>query len=139
MRISKGFLKTSAIYTLAGMLPMASAFLLLPFYLNPEYSSSTDYGALSIYLSFSLLIQILTTYSFDTSLYVHYHEFKHDSRKLAAFVSSAFVLMLMIGAGVAVILLLIGDIAFSRFMSDKTISFFPFGILAAFSGIFQAL
>jgi O-antigen/teichoic acid export membrane protein len=139
MRISKGFLKTSAIYTLAGMLPMASAFLLLPFYVNPEYLSAADYGALSIYLAFALLIQILTTYSFDTSLYVHYHEFKSDSKKLAAFISSAFVLMLMIGGGVALILLFAGDIAFAQFMDDKTISFFPFGILAAMSGIFQAL
>ena len=95
MRISKSFIKSSLIYTVAGMLPMASAIILLPFYI--ENLSTADYGALSIYLAFSLFIQILTTYSFDTSLYIHFHEFKHDPAKLSSFISSAFVLMLMIG------------------------------------------
>jgi O-antigen/teichoic acid export membrane protein len=137
MRISKSFIKSSLIYTVAGMLPMASAIILLPFYI--ENLSTADYGALSIYLAFSLFIQILTTYSFDTSLYIHFHEFKHDPAKLSSFISSAFVLMLMIGGGVGLLSLVLGDLTFSSFFTDKSISFFPYGILAAVTGIFQAL
>ncbi|SKC57021.1 lipopolysaccharide biosynthesis protein [Ohtaekwangia koreensis] len=137
MRISKGFIKSSLIYTLAGMLPMASAIILLPFYITNL--STADYGALSIYLAFSLFIQILTTYSFDTSLYIHFHEFKGEPAKLSSFISSAFVLMLMIGGGVGIVSLVLGDLTFSHFFTDKNISFFPYGILAAGTGIFQAL
>ncbi|HEY9007878.1 lipopolysaccharide biosynthesis protein [Ohtaekwangia sp.] len=137
MRISKRFIKSSLIYTLAGMLPMASAIILLPVYTTQL--STADYGALSIYLAFSLFIQILTTYSFDTSLYIHFHEFKHDQEKLSSFISSAFVLMLMIGGGVGLLSLALGDLTFSKFFTDKNISFFPYGILAAVTGIFQAL
>src|SRR5688500_9954964 len=102
IRISKDFLKSSVIYTVAGSLPMVSAVLLLPFY--SAYLSTSDFGALSIYLAFSLLIQYITTYSFDISLYIHFHEFKNEPKKLSSFVSSAFLLMLMIGGGVATVL-----------------------------------
>ncbi|MBL7856196.1 MAG: oligosaccharide flippase family protein [Cyclobacteriaceae bacterium] len=137
MRISKEFIKSSLIYTLAGILPMASAILLLPFYIAGLDTS--DYGALSIYLAFSLLIQILVTYSFDTSLYIHFHEYKGDKNKLAAFISSAFILMLFIGIGITVILFTIGDIFFRHIFSEKPISFYPYGLMAAGAGIFQAL
>lgn len=137
--ISRGFIKSSAIYTLAGALPMASALLLVPFYM---VSLTTDnFGALSIYLAFSLIVQLLVTYSFDSSLYVHYHELKNDRAKLSAFVSSAFVLMLIIGLALAVIILPTGGFILKLFAEQKSIdaSFFPNGWLAMGGGIFQAL
>jgi O-antigen/teichoic acid export membrane protein len=103
-------------------------------------SLSTDnFGALSIYLAFSLIIQLLVTYSFDSSLYVHYHEFKNDKAKLAAFVSSAFVLMLLIGLGLAIIVLPTGGYILAAIFSTQDIDFFPYGWLALGGGIFQAL
>jgi O-antigen/teichoic acid export membrane protein len=137
VRISKGFLKSSFIYTVAGSLPLASAILLLPFYTG--YLSTSGFGALSIYFAYTLLIQYITTYSFDISLYIHFHEFKNDPRKLSHFVSSAFILMLMIGGGVATVLTVTGDLLFESVFTDKSVSFYPYGILASATGIFQAL
>ena len=137
MRISKKFLKSSLIYTLAGALPMASAIILLPFYV--AYLSTSDFGALTIYLAFSLFIQILSTYSYDASLYIHFHEYKGDRKKLGSFVSSAFIMMLGIGVLVAVIFILAGDILFKNIFADQSISFHPYGFLAALTGIFQSL
>lgn len=140
MRISKGFIKTSLIYTLAGMLPMASAFLLLPFYTSEISGLTTsDYGALSLCLAFSILVQTVTMYSFDTSLYIHFHEYKSQPDKLASFISSAFVLMLMIGAGVVVLSIGLGDLVFHNLALGKQISFYPYGFLAAGTGVFQAI
>lgn len=137
MRISIGFLKSSVIYTVAGSLPVASAIILLPFY--SAFLSTADFGALSIYLSFSLLTQYITTYSFDISLYIHFHEYKSDKVKLSKFVSSAFVLMLLIGCGVATILTLCGNLIFQSVFSETSIQFYPYGLLAAATGILQAL
>lgn len=137
VRISKTFLKSSFIYTVAGALPMASALILLPFYV--EYLSTSDFGALSIYFAFSYFIQILTTYSFDTSLYIHFHEYKNDRRKLSAFASSSFVFMLFIGVVVAFLLTLSGELIFESIFRGQSISFQPYGFMAAFTGIFQAL
>ena len=116
---------------------MASAIILLPFYI---YHLSTDqYGVLSIYMAFSLLVQIIVTFSFDTSVYIHFHEFKDDRKKLSEFISSAFLCTLFIGAGVGLILTLTGDIIFRYVFTDKPISFYPLGVAAVGSGIFQAV
>lgn len=136
-RISKNFLKSSFIYTVAGSLPVVSAIVLLPFY--TVHLSTSDLGALAIYLSFTLLIQYITTYSFDISLYIHFHEFKNEPKKLASFVSSAFILMLMIGGVVAAILTISGDLLFKTIFSDRSIRFYPYGLLASATGVFQAL
>jgi O-antigen/teichoic acid export membrane protein len=116
---------------------MASAILLVPFYMLNL--STSDFGALSIYLAFSLLVQLVVTYSFDSSLYVHYHEFKDNKPKLSAFVSSAFVLMLLIGSALAFITLPTGSIVLSTVFKDRSFEFFPNGWLALGGGIFQAL
>jgi O-antigen/teichoic acid export membrane protein len=137
LRISKNFLKSSLIYTLAGALPMASAVILLPFYVG--YLSTSDFGALSIYFAFAIFVQLLTTYSFDTSLYIHFHEFKNDRKKLSSFTSSAFILMLAIGLCVGLVFTFFGELAFRNIFVEKSIAFYPYGMMAAVAGIFQAL
>ncbi|HEY0743766.1 MAG TPA: oligosaccharide flippase family protein [Chryseosolibacter sp.] len=137
MHISKRFIKSSVVYTVAGMLPMGSAVILLPFYI--AFLSTSDFGALSIYFAFSLLIQIITTFSFDTSLYIHYHELKNDRPRLNTFVSSAFFLMIFIGSAVGLIFVFVGDFVFTKIFEGKTISFHPYGLIAAFTGVFQSL
>jgi O-antigen/teichoic acid export membrane protein len=116
---------------------MASALILLPFYVG--LLSTSDFGALSIYFAFSYFIQLLTTYSFDTSLYIHFHEYKNDTTKLSAFSSSAFVFMLFIGLAAALLFSLFGDLLFRNVFTDESISFFPYGLMTACTGIFQAL
>jgi O-antigen/teichoic acid export membrane protein len=137
VKISKSFLKSSLIYTMAGSLPMASALILLPFY--TDYLSTSAFGALAIYSTFTLLVQYFTTYSFDVSLYIHFHEFKNEPQKLARFVSSAFVLMILIGIGVGTVLCLAGNFIFQLIFTDVPVDFYPFGVFAVATGIFQAL
>lgn len=116
---------------------MASALILLPFYV--EHLSTSDFGALSIYFAFSYFVQLLTTYSFDTSLYVHYHEFKKEPLRLASFTSSSFLFMLLIGSGVGLILFFLGDLVFRNVFTEQAIAFRPYGMMAVVTGIFQAL
>ena len=135
--ISKSFIKSSVIYTLAGTLPMASALILLPFYIH--HLSTEVYGALNIYLAFTLLVQIIVTFSFDTSVYIHFHEFKNDSKRLSLFISSAFIFMLLTGLVTAVILIGIGDMIFKLVLPQNNISFYPYGLASVGAGVFQAL
>lgn len=116
---------------------MASALILLPFYVT--YLSTSDFGALSIYFGFSYFIQILTTYSFDTSLYIHFHEYRNDKATLASFVSSAFIFMLLIGSGVGFVFVFFGEMVFRNVFTEQSVAFLPYGLMATMSGIFQAL
>ena len=115
---------------------MASAIILLPFYSKLPVSI---FGALAIYFSFSLLVQIIVTYSFDSSLYINFHEFKNDPKKLSSFISSAFLFILLISMVTGLILAFIGDWVFAHVFSKEEILFFPFGTLSVATGIFQAL
>src|SRR5688572_19752002 len=124
-------------YTLAGALPMASAIILLPFYI--KYLSTDAYGALAICLAFAAFVQIVTTYSFDSSLYIHYHEFKNDKPKLSSFISSAFIFMLGLGLVVGAVLAFGGQMIFTKLLPDSTLSFYPYGFVSIGIGIFQAI
>lgn len=135
--ISKKFIKSSFIYTLAGALPMASAIILLPFYIH--YLPTDVYGALAICLAFTAFVQIVTTYSFDNSLFIHYHEFKHDPIKLRSFISSAFVFMLGLGIVLTVGTAIGGQLIFSKILPGNTLSFYPYGLISVGVGIFQAI
>lgn len=135
--ISKSFIKSSIIYTLAGALPTASALILLPFYIH--HLSTEVYGALSVYLVFSLLVQIIVTFSFDTSVYIHFHEFKNDSKKLSVFISSAFIFMLLTGIATVLLFTAIGDVVFRIALPERNVSFFPYGMASVGAGAFQAL
>lgn len=134
--ISGKFVKTSVIYTLAGALPTASAIILLPLYIH--HLSTDLYGVLSLYMALALFVQILVTFSFDTSLYIHYHEFKTDKKKLAAFGGSVFVTLLLIGFMVLLLFSAVGD-PLLGLMGNAELSFYPYGLAAVGSGIGQAI
>lgn len=135
--ISRGFIKNSVLYTVAGAMPMASAIILLPFYVKSL--SAADFGALSVLLTFTILIQIVVTYSFDASIYLYFHEFRKDKEKLARFISTAFLFVLLVGVVVSVILAWIGDILFGGFAGNQQLNFFPFGMMSATTAVFQSV
>lgn len=116
---------------------MASAIILLPLYIH--HLSTELYGALSVYMVFTLLVQILVTFSFDTSVYIHYQELKEDQKKLSAFMSSAFLFMLMIGLAAVLFFSVAGSFLFRLALPDRDISFFPYGMASVGAGIFQAI
>lgn len=116
---------------------MASAVILLPFYM--QYLPGEVFGALALYLAFSILVQIIVSYSFDSSTYIHYHEYKNDRQKLSEFISSAFVFVLLISVGVGLVLVVLGDLLFDRVYDNPEMSFYPYGLMAVAIGVFQAV
>jgi O-antigen/teichoic acid export membrane protein len=134
--ITRRFIKSSIIYSIAGALPMASAVILLPFYQNQL--TIDQFGILSLYLAFAILIQIITTASFDASLYLHFHDFKNNLKELHRFISSAFITVLLVSAAVTVATIVIGPWVFAFWLPEDA-SFYPYGIMAMATGIFQSV
>ncbi len=112
---------------------MASAVILLPFY--TLYLTTDSFGAFSVLLACSLFVQILVTFSFDTSLYIHFHEYKKTPEKLSSFISSAFIFMAIIGACAGLIFLVAGDVLLGFFLDGKSLDFYPYGFMAVITGI----
>jgi O-antigen/teichoic acid export membrane protein len=116
---------------------MASAIILLPVYVN--YLSTPVYGELILYMSFSLLIQILVTYSFDTSIYTYFHDVKHDRKKLSVFISSIFSFILLASLVMLALFAFGGSWIFDHVFSNHLLSFYPYGMVSVFTGVFQAI
>lgn len=116
---------------------MASAIILLPLYIH--HLSTEAYGALSVYMVFTLLVQIVVTFSFDTSVYIHFHELKGDQKKLSVFISSAFIFMILLGLTVTVLLGATGSLLFHLVLPDRNISFYPYGLSSVGAGVVQAI
>ncbi|MCC6370126.1 MAG: hypothetical protein IT236_03870, partial [Bacteroidia bacterium] len=77
--ISKGFLKSSAIYTIGGALPMVAGLIMLPFYTN--YLSEGNYTQLLFYISLSLLFQILFSFSSESYFGVQYSKLVNEPER----------------------------------------------------------
>src|SRR6187431_2846331 len=107
---------------------MASAIVLIPFYI--KYLPTEVYGALAICLAFSAFVQIVVTYSFDSSLYIHYHEFKHIPEKLAAYISSAFIFILALGLLAGIFFSITGPLIFNWLLPGGSFSFYPYGLVS---------
>jgi O-antigen/teichoic acid export membrane protein len=136
VKVSKGFLKSTMMYTVSGALPMAAAIILLPFYLTLP---TEIYGAYALYLAFSVLVQILTTYSFDTGIYVFYHDFKKDPDKLSLYISSVFGFVIILGIVAVAFFSVTGELLISLFPLGKNVHFFPFGLMSVATGVLQSL
>lgn len=135
--ISKKFIRNSIIYTIAGSLPLASGIILLPIYFR--YLSTSVYGASALYTGVSMLVQILVTYGFDSSIYSYFHEFKNDRSKLSVYISSSFIFILLLSVLMSVLLSIFGAIIFEIVFTESKISFYPYGLVAVATGIFQAI
>ncbi len=134
--ISRKFLSSSIIYSGIGSLPLASSFILLPFYTN--YLSTSDYGLLALYLSISLLVQILVNFALDTTIGIHYFEFRDDQAKLRSFIGTIAGLLLVVGLLFALLSAGIGNIFFSKIFPNNDLKFYPYGFLAVLTGIFNS-
>jgi O-antigen/teichoic acid export membrane protein len=136
--ITSKLLKSSLIYTVVGSLPLAAGFILLPFYTN--YLKGVGmYGVFSLYVNFSLLVQIVVNFSLDSSIGIHYFEFKDKKEVLKKYVGTIVSVLLILSAIFVLLSLLFGDVLVQTIFKDNLIVFFPFGLLSILTAIFNSL
>ncbi len=126
--ISKNLIKSSLVYTIIGALPLISAFFLLLFYTN--YLTTSLYGALVIYISFTGFIQILINLGLDTYIGVSYFDNRRDLSLLKSKIGTIAGYLLMWGLFVTAIFMLLGENLFSLIFKGKDIFFYPYGLMS---------
>lgn len=132
----KHIVKSAFFITLGGALPLlASVILLIPY---TENLHTADYGALAIYISFSLLVQILMNYGVDSYLAVHYYDHKDDPSALRRFLGEITGGLLVYSVLLMTILCLLSWITFPYIFPDGNISFWPYGFMSILTGFFNA-
>ncbi|MEI7500892.1 MAG: oligosaccharide flippase family protein [Bacteroidota bacterium] len=136
--ISRGFFKSSVIYSTVGALPYASGFLLLPWFTS--YLTPQQFGINALYIALMYFIQIISSYGMDMSVSVLYFDYKNDKAKLREFLGTVFIGIAMLGAFTFIIFSLGGIRIFNFvFKSSDFIELFPFGLFTIISGVFNSI
>jgi len=131
--ISKKFFKSSIIYSVIGALPLATSFILLLFYAN--LLSTSDLGLLALYIVIALLVQIIVNFAMDTSIGVHFFEFRDQPDKLKKYIGTIAGLLLVVGLVFTIVSAISGNFIFTTFKTLRDLKFYPFGFLSILTGI----
>jgi O-antigen/teichoic acid export membrane protein len=135
--ISKGFLKSSIVYTLGGAMPMVASITLLPFYTN--YLNELNFLQVAFYISISLLFQILFTFSLDTYFGVKYTQLHTNPEKQKRFIGTTAILLLLLGVFWLSVTALSGNYLIGLiFRADYQFNFWPYGFYAILTAFFNA-
>jgi O-antigen/teichoic acid export membrane protein len=134
--ISSRFFKSSLIYTIGGAMPMASGLVLLPFY--TDLLTMPMYGVLMLYVGFSLIMQVLTTYALDYYLGVHYIDVKNDPAAARKMIGAVTGLLLTLGAVIIPLAAIIGRPVFDHtYNTEGNLNFYPWGLMSVATGFFN--
>lgn len=136
--ISRGFFKSSVIYSVVGALPYASGFLLLPWFtalLTPE-----QFGINALYIALMYFIQILTSFGMDMSVGVLYFDYRDQKEKLKEFLGTAFISIAMLGTATLLLFSMGGMSLFNLvFKSSDFLELIPFGMFTILSGVMNSI
>ncbi|HBX51156.1 MAG: hypothetical protein A2275_13560 [Bacteroidetes bacterium RIFOXYA12_FULL_35_11] len=139
--ISTKFIKSSLIYSIIGALPLASSFILLPFYTN--LLSTDDFGVLMIYIVFTALIQIIVNFGFDNFVPINFINTSDNPLNQKNYISTAINSLLIIGLFVIVLAFFAGEPFFNVLNNilykGKSIDFFPWGFMAVITAFFNSM
>jgi O-antigen/teichoic acid export membrane protein len=134
--ISKGFFKSSFIYSFVGALPYASGIILIPFF--TKFLTHEDYGANEIYLILMYIVQILASFGLDTYIGINYFEHKDNKKRLGEFVGTVFIALTVLGALMLAAGASSGRLIFQLIFDKKDhMMFFPYGFITIFTAIFN--
>lgn len=126
--ISKKLIKSSFVYTIVGALPLASAFFLLLFYTN--YLTTSLYGSLVIFVSFTGFIQIIFNLGLDTYIGISYFDNRHNNELLRSKIGTITGYLLIWGLFITLLFVSLGENLFSLVFKEKNIFFFPYGLMS---------
>lgn len=135
--ISKGFLKSSIVYTIGGAMPMAASIIILPFYTNNL--NDLHFLQVAFYITITLLFQILFTFSLDTFFGVKYTQLNAQSEKQKRFIGTTAILLMLIGLFWLVITALFGPMLMRMvFLEEYQMEFWPYGFYSILTAFFNA-
>lgn len=126
--ISKSLIKSSFIYTVIGAFPLISGFFLLLFYTN--YLSTSLYGSLVIYISFTGFLQVLINLGLDAYISVSYFDSRKNTENFKTKISAITGYLLIWGIFLTIIFSLFGRNLFNIIFQGKDIFFYPYGFMS---------
>ncbi len=136
--IKRKFIQSSIIYTVSSALSTGASFLLLPFYTNIKLLTISDYGALSLYIGLSLLVQVVASFSIDFYVGVVYHESKNNPDELKTKIASLNGYLIVIGLFTILLVAACGNFFIQHYFDNASPQSFRYLMMSVVTGIFNA-
>jgi O-antigen/teichoic acid export membrane protein len=131
MKLSKQVID-SMIFTVVSSLTFLSALVLLPFYSNAL--STEDFGRLNVYISISLLFQVITSLGVEQYVPILLNDKGKDGATKSLYYAKALGLQLVIGLSILFLFFFVGKAAFGAVFPSSTLSFWPYGFMSIVTG-----
>lgn len=77
--------------------------------------------------------------SIGNTFFTFYYDYQTDRAKLETFLGQLLSFSILVSAGVAVFLFLVGDVLFRQIFRDTAFQFYPYGCWAVLSGAVYTL
>ena len=116
---------------------MVASIILLPFYTN--YLSDLNYTQVTFYITVSLLLQILFSFSIESYFGIKYTQLYEEPDKQKKFIGTVSILLLLIGIGLLIITAFFGNFIFSKIhRKDLLMEFWPYGFYSVLTAFFNS-
>jgi O-antigen/teichoic acid export membrane protein len=125
--ITKGLLKSSVAFTIGGALPMLGSLILVPVYI--KYYTPAQYGELTLLITLTILFQAFISFGLDNYLGVQIHFDRQNPEKQRKLIVNVFALQFLVGIGLVLFMLLLGDQVLNLFFTKGQVHFFWSGLL----------
>lgn len=118
--------KASAVYVIAGFLPLAANFLLAPIY--TKYLSPEDYGMIALANIFQSILTLIVGLSLSAAYIRYYFDYYKSPKLLNAYFSTILLSLVFLGVGVGIVLVLVGDAVLSFSFQEEGFTFSKYGV-----------
>ena len=126
MNTSLATSRDSLYFTIAGLLPFATSFLMLPIY--TRYLSPEDYGVLSLINIFGMLVAQFMSMQLGSALPRFYFDF--DDAKLKILFSTLLFSILLVSTIVLCTIVVLGDDIVTFLFPKSKVSFYPYFLMS---------
>lgn len=129
----KSVLKSSAIYTILGFLPMAANFVMIP--LLTSHLTTEEYGLLSVSNIFQGVIAVFMLIGLDAALARFYFRYYKKRKLLHANYSTGILFILSLAAIIFVLLYFFGDSLLQLLFKNDRFHYHDYGLATFFLAI----
>lgn len=136
----KKLFQASAVYVIAGFLPLAANFLLAPIY--TKYLDPESYGIIALANIFQSVLTLIIGLSLSSAYVRYYYDYYMSPKLLNGYFSTILLSIIILGGGIGVILALVGDAVLALSFQEDGFTFGRYGIwvyLTTFCFVLQAL
>ncbi len=134
------FLKSTAVYSVMGLLPLASRFILFPIFI--QYIPLKEYGIIGLSNSFAFLGTVFIGLGLPEAFARFYFEYKSKQKLLNAYLTSITLFIFVLAIFYSLLGFFLGSTLFSLIFSDPSYGFNPFGyqiIISSLLGVINGL